>query len=61
MERVHDIRSQKPLRPTHWSLLLGILQTGLDLYRKKKISSIKTVYCWQAYWKLNKKEWKSWV
>ena len=56
MERDHDIRGQKPLRPTHWSLLLGISQTGMDLYSKKKSSSsINNVYCWQAYWKLNKK------
>ena len=35
MESVHDLRSQKPLRPTLWSLLLGILQTGMGLHRKK--------------------------
>ena len=39
MESVHDIRSQKPLRPTRWSLLLGILQTGMGLHREKKFSS----------------------
>ena len=56
MERDHDFRGQKPLRPTHWSLLLGISQTGMDLYSKKKnSSSINNVYCWQAYWKLIKK------
>ena len=31
MGNVHDIRSQKPLRSTHWSLLLGILQTRMSL------------------------------
>ena len=36
MESVHDIRSQKP---TRWSLLLGILQTGMGLHREKKFSS----------------------
>ena len=36
MESVHDIRSQKPLRPTRWSHFLGILQTGMGLHRKKK-------------------------
>ena len=39
MESVHDIRSQQPLRPTHWSLFLGILQTGIGLHRKKNFSS----------------------
>ena len=34
MKSVYDIRSQKPLRHTHWSLLLGILQTGMGLHRK---------------------------
>ena len=38
MESVRDIRSQKPLRPTRWSLLLGILQTGMGLHRKKIFS-----------------------
>ena len=27
MKSAHSIRSQKSLRPTHWSLFLGILQT----------------------------------
>ena len=35
IESVHDIRSQKPLRPIRWSLFLGILQTGMGLYKKK--------------------------
>ena len=39
VESVHDIRSQKSLRPTRWSLLLGILKTGMDLHRKKNSSS----------------------
>ena len=39
MESVRDIRSQKPLTPSHWSLLLGILQTGMCYHRKKRISS----------------------
>ena len=34
MEIVHDIRSQKPLRPTHWSLLLDILQPRMGLHRE---------------------------
>ena len=45
MESVHDLRSQKPLRPTLWSLLLGILQTGMGLHRKKNFffKSINTI------------------
>ena len=39
IESVHDIRSQKPLRLTRWSLFLGVLQTGMGLHRKTKISS----------------------
>ena len=44
MESVHDMRSQKPLRPTHWSLSLGILQTGIGLHRKKNFFSSKVQY-----------------
>ena len=60
MERDHDFRGQKPLRPTHWSLLLGISQTGMDLYSKKKIQVLimctvdKLIESWT-------KKWKSWV
>ena len=45
MESVHDLRSQKPLKPTRWSLVLGILQTGMGLHRKKKFlfKSINTI------------------
>ena len=39
MQHVHGIRSQKPLRPTRRPLFLGILQTGMDLHRKKFFSS----------------------
>ena len=39
METVHDIRSQKLLRPTRWSFLLGILQIRMGLHRKKTFSS----------------------
>ena len=46
MESVHDMRSQKPLRPTHWSLSLGILQTGIGLHRKKNFFLQKyIIYC----------------
>ena len=38
MESVHDIRSQEPLIPTCWSLLLSILLTGIGLHRKENIS-----------------------
>ena len=51
IKSVDNIRSQKPLRPTRWSLLLGILQTGRGLCRKKIFffKSINTIYCWKAY------------
>ena len=39
MESVHELRSQKPLKPTRWSLVLGILQTGMGLHRKKNFCS----------------------
>ena len=46
----HDIRSQKPLKPTRWPLFLGILQTGMGLHREKIFfKSINTIYCWKAY------------
>ena len=47
MESVHDIKSQKLLRPTSWSLFLDILQTGMGLHRKKKIffKDINNIYC----------------
>ena len=35
MESVRDIKSQKPLTPSHWSLLLGILQTGKKEFLQK--------------------------
>ena len=47
MESVDDIRSQKPLRPTGYSLFLGILQTGIDVHRKNIffLKNINTIYC----------------
>ena len=50
MESVRDIRSQKPLRPTLWSLFLGILQTGMKKWENIFFSSdIDTKYCREAY------------
>ena len=48
MESVHDIRSQKPLRPTRWSLLLDILQTRIGLHRKKDFFSSKVLILYTA-------------
>ena len=44
MESVHDIRSQKPLRPTVWSLFLGILKTGMGLHWKKIALKVFILY-----------------
>ena len=54
---VHEIWSQKPLRPTCWSLFLGILQTGMGLHWENVFffKSINVIYCSTAYWKLNQK------
>ena len=43
METVHDSGSQKPLRLTHWSLSMGILQTLMGLHMKKNIFSSKVL------------------
>ena len=43
MESVRDIRSQKPLRPTLWSLFLGILQTGMKKWENIQILILNTV------------------
>ena len=43
MESVYDVRSQKSLRLTRWSLFLGILLTGMGLHRKKKFFFFKSI------------------
>ena len=39
IKSVHDVRSQKPLRPISWFLFVGILQSGMGFNRKNKCSS----------------------
>ena len=41
---IHDIRSQKPIRPTPMSFFLGTLHTGMN--PNKKYSFFQKCYCY---------------